>query len=129
MAAGNIFLNPKNVDYSVVPSSVFTDPELAQVGINEETAKSEIKHIRIIKKLFTSVGMAHIFKETEGFLKLIVDQHSDNILGASIIGPQATELINTLTMAVKYKLTTQDLNDLIFAHPSISEIFTEAIQS
>ena len=73
--------------------------------------------------------MAHIFKQTDGFLKLIIDQESDTILGAGIIGPLATELINTLAIAVKYKLTTKNLGDLIFAHPSISEIFTEAIHS
>ena len=128
IAVNNMFLTPKEADYSVVPSSVFTDPELAQVGISEEEAKNKIKHVRIIKKLFSSVGMAHIFKETDGFLKLIVDQTSDKILGASIIGPLATELINTVTIAIKYKLTAQDLRDLIFAHPSISEIFTEAVQ-
>lgn len=129
LAANNIFGKPKNADYSVVPNSVFTSPEVAQVGINEDTAKKQSQKIKVIKKLFSSVGMAHIFKETDGFLKLIIDEEKDIIIGASIIGPQATELINTLTMAIKYKLTTRDLCDLIFAHPSISEIFTEAIQS
>ncbi|MBL7129883.1 MAG: dihydrolipoyl dehydrogenase [Candidatus Omnitrophica bacterium] len=129
LAVNNIFIEPREVDYSVMPSSVFTSPELAQVGMNEEMAKKQSKNIKIIKKPFSSIGMAHIFKETDGFLKLIVDQDSDTIIGAGIIGPLATELINTLTIAVKYNLTTKDLSDLIFAHPSISEIFTEAIQS
>ena len=129
LAVNNIFIEPREVDYSVMPSSVFTIPELAQVGMNEEMAKKQSKNIKIIKKPFSSIGMAHIFKETDGFLKLIVDQDSDTIIGAGIIGPLATELINTLTIAVKYNLTTKDLSDLIFAHPSISEIFTEAIQS
>ena len=129
IAVNNIFLKSRSVDYSVIPSSVFTSPELAQVGMNEEVARKQCGDIKVIKKFFLSIGMAHIFKETDGFLKLIVDQNSDAIVGASIIGTQASELINTLTIAVKYKLTTKALQDLIFAHPSISEIFTEAIQA
>jgi len=129
IAVNNIFLKPRSVDYSVMPSSVFTSPELAQVGMNEEVARKQCGDIKVIKKFFLSIGMAHIFKETDGFLKLIIDQDSDTIVGAGIIGSQASELINTLTIAVKYKLTTKALQDLIFAHPSISEIFTEAIQA
>lgn len=128
LAVGNMFGEAKEADYSAVPSSVFTSPELAQVGINEDTAKQNSLNIKVIKKPFASVGMAHIFSQTDGFLKLILDKDSETILGAGIIGPLATELVNTLTIAVKNKLTTKDLSDLIFAHPSISEIFTEAIQ-
>ncbi|MDD5005571.1 MAG: dihydrolipoyl dehydrogenase [Candidatus Omnitrophica bacterium] len=129
MAVNNMFGKPRSVDYSAVPSSVFTNPELAQVGMNQEEARNKVKNTKIIKKFFLSVGMAHIIKETDGFLKLIIDSDNNTILGAGIIGPQATELINTLTVAIKYKLTLDDLKDLIFAHPSISEIFTETIQS
>lgn len=129
IAVNNMFSKIKNVDYSAVPSSVFTDPELAQVGMNEEEAKRQSKNIKVVKKFFLSVGMAHIHKQTDGFLKLIIDQDSDTIIGAGIIGPQATELINTVTLAVQYRLTTKELKELIFAHPSISEIFTETIQS
>ena len=129
IAVNNIFLKSRSVDYSVIPSSVFTSPELAQVGMNEEVARKQCGDIKVIKKFFLSIGMAHIFKETDGFLKLIINQDNDTIVGAGIIGAQASELINTLTIAVKYKLTTKALQDLIFAHPSISEIFTEAIQA
>ncbi|MDD5292134.1 MAG: NAD(P)/FAD-dependent oxidoreductase, partial [Candidatus Omnitrophica bacterium] len=129
LAVNNMFGKPKDADYSVVPSSVFTSPEVAQVGLNEAAAKSQNKNIKIIKKFFLSVGMAHIIKETDGFIKLIIDIDTGAVLGAGIIGLYATELINTLTMAVKYRLTAESLSDLIFAHPSISEIFTESIQS
>lgn len=129
IAVSNMFGEAKSVDYSVVPSSVFTSPELAQVGLNEEAAKKESKNIKVVKKPFSSVGMAHIHKQTDGYLKLIIDQDSDTIIGAGIIGPLATELINTLTIAVQYKLTLKDLGRLIFAHPSISEIFTETVQA
>jgi len=129
LAVSNMFKESKEVDYSSVPSSVFTTPELAQVGLNEHTAKQQSVNIKVIKKPFTSVGMAHIFKQTEGFLKLILDQDSGTLLGAGIVGPLATELINTLALAVKLRLSANDASDLIFAHPSISEIFTETIQS
>lgn len=129
VAVDNMFLEPKKVDYLAMPSSVFTVPELAQVGINEDTAKSQSLNIKVIKKPFGAIGMAHILGQTDGFLKLIIDSKTDIVIGAGIIGPLATELINTLTLAVKYKLTTKALCDLVFAHPSISEIFTETIQS
>jgi len=129
LAANNMFGKPKDTDYSAVPSSVFTSPEVAQVGLNEIAARNQNKNIRIIKKFFLSVGMAHILKETDGFMKLVIDADTGGVLGASIIGLHATELINTITMAVKYRFTIESLSDLIFAHPSISEIFTESIQS
>jgi len=128
LAVCNMFSEKREVDYSAVPSSVFTSPEIAQVGINEQMAKKESRNFKVLKKPFSSVGMAHIFKQTEGYLKLIIDNDSDTIIGAGIIGPLATELVNTLTIAIKQKLTLKDLGDLIFAHPSISEIFTETIQ-
>ena len=96
--------------------------------MNEEEDKRQSKNIKIIKKLILSISMAHIFGQTEGFLKLIIDKDNHTRIGVGIIGPLATELINTLTLAIKYKLNTRDLKDLIFAHPSISEIFTETIQ-
>jgi dihydrolipoamide dehydrogenase len=129
LAINNMFKESKDADYSCVPSSVFTTPELAQVGINEDTAKKQSKNIKVIKKPFASIGMAHILKETDGFLKIILDQDGDTVIGAGIVGPLATELINTLAIAIRYKLTSKDLKELIFAHPSISEIFTETIQS
>jgi len=126
-AVRNMFAKPEKINYNAVPASVFTDPEIAQIGTNEIEAKSKNLNIKIIKKPFSLVGMAHIYKQTDGFLKLIIDQDSQQILGASIVGPQATELINTLSVVVTYKLKLGDLKDLIFAHPSISEIFVEAI--
>lgn len=129
VAVENMFGAKKEADYSAVPSSVFTSPELAQVGINEDEAKKQSRNVTVLKKLFSSVGMAHILKQTDGFLKLIIDNDSGTIIGAGIIGPHATELVNTLTIAVQYKLTVKGLQGLIFAHPSISEIFTEALEA
>ena len=129
LAVENMFGKKTAADYSAVPSSVFTNPELAQVGTNEDQAKQQGKNIKVIKKPFSSVGMAHILNQTDGFLKLIIDRENDALIGASIIGPYATELINTFTIAVQQKLSLKDLKNLIFAHPSISEAFTEAVQS
>ena len=95
LAVDNMFGKKEGADYSAVPSSVFTSPEVAQVGLNEDEAKKQSRNARVVKKLFSSVGMAHIFNQTEGFLKLIIDKDTDVLLGAGIIGPQATELINT----------------------------------
>ena len=126
-AVDNIFLTPEKIDYSAIPASVFTDPEVAQVGLNEINAKSQNINVRVLKKPFSAIGMAHILKQTDGYLKLVVSSQTNQILGASIIGPLATELINTLSLVVIHKFKPKDLRNLIFAHPSISEIFTEAI--
>jgi len=126
-AVDNMFLLPEKINYSAIPMTVFTEPEVAEVGLNEKNARSQAIEIKVIKKPFSSIGMAHILNQADGYLKLIISDKNKQILGASVIGPLANELINTLALVVAYKLKTNDLKNLVFAHPSISEIFTEAL--
>lgn len=125
LAVNNMFLRRRTRDYSVIPSSVFTQPEVASVGITEEEAKSFGANYRSAVVHFLSVGMAHIHGETEGFAKVLVDKKSGRILGVSIIGPEASELINIFSVIIKNNVTVKALKETIFAHPSISEIVAE----
>jgi len=73
--------------------------------------------------------MARIMDETDGFIKIISEKKSGKVIGASIIGPKATELIATLTLAVLNSLSVKNLRETIFAHPTLSESITEALKS
>ncbi|MBU1124916.1 MAG: dihydrolipoyl dehydrogenase [Candidatus Omnitrophica bacterium] len=117
----------KPIRASAVPNCIFTDPEIASVGVSEEEAeKSGIK--TIIKKFdFLGSGMARIIDETEGFIKVIADQTSHRIIGATIIGPRATELIAVFSVAIANSLTSFQLKETMFAHPTLSESIHEAI--
>lgn len=119
--------NFKRCDNNIVPSCIFTDPEVASVGLDEENSAGKGFQVKINKFDFLSSGMARIMDETEGFIKIISDVKSDKILGASIIGPRATELIGILTLAITNSLTISQLHDTIFAHPSLAECIHEAL--
>jgi dihydrolipoamide dehydrogenase len=130
IAAENI-ANPdsaKKADNNCIPNCIFTDPEIASIGLNEESARNSAKVIGIKKFDFLGLGMARIRDETEGLLKIILDQKSDEILGASIMGAQATELIGILNVAISCRIKSSYLRETIFAHPTLSESITEALR-
>jgi len=119
--------NLKKADNQIVPNCIFTDPEIASVGINEEAAKTKGIEIKIHKFDFLGSGMARILEETDGFIKIISQSENGEILGASIIGPRVTELIAVLTLAITNHLKVSQIKDTIFAHPTISEAIHEAL--
>jgi dihydrolipoamide dehydrogenase len=116
----------RKTDNSSIPNCIFTDPEIATVGLSEQELKDE--EINIYKFDFLGLGMARILDETEGFIKIISDRETDEILGASIIGPRSSELIAVLTLAAKSHLKVSRVRDTIFAHPTISEAIPEALK-
>jgi len=130
VAAENIAkpANSKKADNTNVPSCIFTDPEIASVGLSEEDAKNKSIDIKINKFDFLASGMARIQDETDGFVKIISDSKTDQVLGASIIGPKATELIAVLALAVSTHLKSSQIKDTIFAHPTLSESIEEALK-
>jgi len=130
IAAENIAdpLHPKKADNSAIPNCIFTDPEIGSVGLTEEEAKSKGIDIKINKFDFLASGMARILDETEGFIKIVSDKKTDQIMGASIIGSRATELIGILTIAIQCHLKVSHLRDTILAHPTLSEGITNALK-
>jgi len=126
VAVENIAGKKIQADYSSVPNCIFTNPEVASVGLTEEQANQKEIAYQVSKFDFMASGMAHILDETEGFIKIIVDSNSKEVIGASIIGPKATELISVFSLAIKSKLKISQIHDTIFAHPTLSEGIGEA---
>lgn len=129
LAVKNMFAKREKKDYSVIPVSIFTSPEIASVGESEETIRHAAKKYKTATINYLSIGMAHIFGDTQGYVKVIVEAKSGRIAGASIIGLEATELVNVFSIVIKNKLTVKDLRKTVFAHPSISEIIAEVAKS
>lgn len=128
-AVTNIFAKgaPKKAD-SLIPSAIFTDPEIGCVGLTEEGAASAGKELKVQKFDLLGSGVCRILDETEGFIKVITDKNTDELLGASIIGARATELIATLTVAMQNKIKAAQLKETVFAHPTLSEIIEEVLK-
>ena len=121
--------NAQFIDYNVIPSCIFTHPEIASVGLNEKTAKTKRLDIKVRKFLFSAIGKAHVLGETDGFIKLVVDAKSDKILGSQIIGPHAAELIAEISPCIQFGITSEKLANVIHAHPTLSEIICEVSET
>jgi len=119
--------NPKKCDNQVIPACIFTHPQIATVGLNEEEAVKRGLEVKINKFDFLGSGMARIIDEAEGFIKIVSDAKTGVVLGSTIIGPSATELIATLGLAVSNSLNVSQIRETIFAHPTISESIHEAL--
>lgn len=128
IAVENMVNSGKRKDSTPIPNCIFTDPEIASVGLSEENAQSQGYAIQVYKFDFLGSGMARILDENEGFIKIISDTKTDIILGATIIGPKATELIGILTLAVSSGLKIKDIKETIFAHPTLSESIAETLR-
>jgi len=120
--------NQQKIDSSRIPNCIFTDPEIASIGLSEEEARASLIEINVNKFDFLGSGMARILDETEGFIKIISDKKTEQVLGGSIIGPRATELIASLTLAVSCQLKISEIRNTIFAHPTLSESIHEALK-
>lgn len=117
------------LDYNTVPNCIFTYPEIASVGTTEVKAKEQGIDAFSRKFLFSALGKAQVLGETEGFVKLVVDNKSDKIIGAQIIGVHATNLIAELSLCVQYGITSEKLASVIHAHPTLSEAVQEVSEA
>lgn len=126
VAVKNILGKDCLMDYNTIPSVIFTDPEIAMVGIGEKAAKDLGIEINIGTFPFAANGKALTFGETLGFIKLISAKESGEIIGGSIIGPHATDLIAEIALAVKNRLTAEEIIETIHAHPTTAEVVHEA---
>ncbi|HBV88241.1 MAG TPA: dihydrolipoyl dehydrogenase [Desulfosporosinus sp.] len=129
IAAGNIMGKDVKMDYSAVPSCVFTNPEVASVGLTEQEAKAREIPISIGKFSFMANGKALAMGESEGLVKIIAHQESDVVLGIHIIGPHASDLISEATLAVSKQITSKELAETIHAHPTLAEAIMEAAEN
>lgn len=116
----------RTVDYSTVPGCTYTDPGVASVGLTERAARAEGREIRIGRFPFAASGRAVAADESEGFVKLIFDAKYGELLGAHILGTQATEMIAELVMAKKLEATEEEIVHAMHPHPTYSEAVMEA---
>jgi dihydrolipoamide dehydrogenase len=124
-AVDHIFGDARAMSYNAVPRCVYTDPEVAAVGLTEDDAQKNGVTYSAGRFDFMALGKAKASGKTDGFVKILVDEH-DVVLGASITGAHATELIQTLTLAVELRLTAAQIGGCIFPHPTMSEAIMEA---
>jgi len=113
----------------VVPAVIFTDPEIATVGLSEEDAKDKGINVKIGKFPFSVSSRAMTKNETDGFVKVVADKNSNKIIGVQIIGSNASDLISEAALAIKMNATLNDLTLTIHPHPTLSESLMEAAEA
>ncbi len=118
--------NPEPLDYSTIPGCTYCRPQLASVGFTEEMAVAEGYEVKVGRCPFRPMGKAVAMGETEGMVKLVFDAKYGELLGAHILGSEATEMIAELVLAKKLEATGQDIFRTIHAHPTLSEAVMEA---
>lgn len=116
----------RHLDYDKAASAIFTDPEIAHVGVAEAEAFAEGRKVRVTKVPFSANAKALIDGDPRGFVKIVSDPATGVVLGGSVVGRHAAELISVLAVAVTNNLTVTDLVDSLLVHPSLAESLAEA---
>jgi dihydrolipoamide dehydrogenase len=114
------------VNYAVIPSVIYTAPEIAWVGKTEEQLKEAGVNYKVGQVPYGPNGRAKALEQTAGFVKIVADKDSDEILGVHAIGPMAGELIAEAVLAMEYQASTEDLQRTVHAHPTLAEVLHEA---
>jgi dihydrolipoamide dehydrogenase len=126
VAVDNAMGHNVKMDYNVIPNPIYTFPEIAFVGLTEAQAKEKYPEVRVERFPWSAIGKAVAMGETDGFTKVILGKY-DEILGAHIIGPDATNLISEYSVAMRGELTGDEIIETIHPHPTLSEGLREAI--
>ena len=117
------------MNYKVIPSIIYTAPEIAWVGLTEEQVKASGRAYKTGTFPFLADGRARAMEQVQGFAKIVAARDDDEILGVHIVGPLAGELIAEAVLAMEYSASTEDLQRTIHAHPTLSEAVHEAALS
>lgn len=125
-AVDNITGKNATISYDLVPGCIFTAPEIGTVGMTEDQCKEKGIDYHIGKFPFAALGKAMAIGETEGFVKIIADKNTDQVLGVHIVGPHATDLIAEAVPAMELEITAAELGKAIHAHPTLGEAMMEA---
>jgi len=126
MAADLIAGEVAEVNYKVIPSVIYTAPEIAWVGLTEDQAMAGGRQVKTGSFPFAASGRAKAMEQTEGMVKIVSAVEDDEVLGVHIIGPMAGELIAEAVIAMEFQASTEDLQRTIHAHPSLAEALHEA---
>ena len=117
-----------HINYSKAASAIFTEPEIADVGVSEAEAFAQGRKVRVTKVPFSASAKALINDDVRGFVKLISDPATGVVLGGSIVGRHAAELISVVALCVQNQLTVSNLAETLFVHPTLSETLIEAAE-
>jgi dihydrolipoamide dehydrogenase len=126
VAAEHALGHGRRANERVIPSCLFTAPEIGLAGLGEAEAAKDGRKVVVGKFPFSALGKALAIGETAGFAKWIVDAETDRLLGAAVVGPHATDLIAEAAAAIRAELTAREIGRTIHAHPTLSEIWMEA---
>lgn len=118
----------RHIDYDKAASAIFTEPEIADVGLAEADAFAEGRKVRVTKVPFSVSAKAMINDDPRGFVKIVSDPATGEVLGGSIVGRHAAELISVLALAVNASLTVGEIAESLFVHPTLSEVLAEAAE-
>ena len=129
IVAKNIMGNLQEFDGRFIPGCIFGYPEVAFIGLTEEEAKEKSLNYKVGKSLYLASGKAKASGLTEGIAKIIMDTNTKKILGAHIIGAEASSLIHEMVVAMQNDLTVEQLTNSIHAHPTYSEVLLEALEN
>jgi dihydrolipoamide dehydrogenase len=113
-------------DWVAMPAAIFTDPEIATVGLGEDEAKAKGLDVRVGKFPFSALGRAMAVNETDGFIKVVSDRATHEILGFHIVGPEATDLISEGALALEMHAFLEDVGLTVHPHPTLGEGMMEA---
>ncbi|MBP2256456.1 dihydrolipoyl dehydrogenase [Virgibacillus alimentarius] len=117
---------PFTLNYNTVPTCIYSNPEVASVGMTEQKAKEAGFHIKIGTFPFKAIGKALVYGETDGFVKFIADKDSQDLLGVHMVGPHVTDMISEASLAKLLDATSWEVSQGIHPHPTLSEIMGEA---
>ncbi|MDN0190076.1 dihydrolipoyl dehydrogenase [Bacillus stercoris] len=119
-------LNPHPLDLTLVPKCIYSSPEAASVGLTEDEAKANGHNVKIGKFPFMAIGKALVYGESDGFVKIVADRDTDDILGVHMIGPHVTDMISEAGLAKVLDATPWEVGQTIHPHPTLSEAIGEA---
>jgi dihydrolipoamide dehydrogenase len=120
---------PAALDYQAVPAAVFTDPEVATVGLTQAEAEAEGFDAVVGRMPFRASGRALTTGHSDGFVRVVADADAEFVLGAQIVGPKASELVAEVTLAIEMGATLEDVASTIHVHPTLAEAVMEAVEN
>jgi dihydrolipoamide dehydrogenase len=129
LVAANIAGEKSFKDYKTIPWAIFSDPEIAVVGLTEKEAKEQGFRVRVGKFPFAASGRALSTNESEGFIKVLLDEEKEMILGVHMVGPEASNLIAEAALAIEMGACAEDVVRTIHTHPTLPESFAEAVEA
>ena len=121
-------IEPRTANYDFIPYTIFTNPNIGSVGLREKAAKEKLGKVNTGRFFYGSLGKARCIDETDGFMMIVADESSDNLVGATCIGAEAPESISEITVAMQTGITAHQLGEIVHSHPTISEMVIEAVE-